>query len=255
MAVGLVVYDLLYLLLAGALYGASITAGLRVAAALPMPLAAAAGGLAGVLTLLGLVAVATALLPRLEPGTHRFLKSKVFYSWILRSLLRRVLFIEPLRTVLFNVNVLRFLALRALGARVAFTANASNDVDLLDPSLLEVGPGATLGSRCLISCHYVHEGNLVLGRIRVGPGALVGAQAILAPGVTLGAGVELQVRAQLGPDVIVEEGAVIGAGASLEGGNHVGARARVAKLAWLPRGVRVEPRAQPAPPPSPSQAA
>jgi len=236
MAVGLVVYDLLYLLLAGVFYGASITAGLRVAGALsagglPLPLGAAAGGLAGVLALLALVAVATALLPRLEPGTHRFLKSKVFYSWILRSLLRRLLFIEPLRTALFNVNLLRFLTLRALGARVAFTANASNDVDLLDPSLLEVDAGATLGSRCLISCHYVHEGQLVLGRIRIGPGALVGAQAILAPGVTLGAGVELQVRAQLGPDVTVDEGAVIGAGASIEGGSHVGAQARVAKLA------------------------
>jgi hypothetical protein len=57
-------------------------------------------------------------------------------------------------------NVLRFFAWRALGARIAFSASFSSDVDLLDPALASVGPGAVVGARCLLAGHYIKGGQL-----------------------------------------------------------------------------------------------
>src|SRR2546429_162120 len=110
---------------------------------------------------------------KVASGVYPWLRGRVFWGWLLRPMPRRVLLLPGLKWVLFNSNVLRFCALRAMGARVAFTASISSDVDLLDPSLVEIGPGAVIGSRCLLTAHYVQEGLLVLDEIRVGAGALL----------------------------------------------------------------------------------
>ena len=141
MPAGLVVYDLLYFTLAALLYGGAGYGAVRIAHALPgwppilaWPIAV----LGGLLALIAQVGLLSALCPRLKPGRYAMMKGPVFWGWIFRSLLRRVLLLPTLKWILFSSNVLRFLSLRAMGARVAFTTSISADVDLLDPSLTRV---------------------------------------------------------------------------------------------------------------------
>jgi len=246
---GLVVYDVLYLTLAAALYGGAAAVSLWVRALLggvspyvAWPLAL----LAALFALTFEVAVLSALCPRLVPGRYPMLKGRVFWGWLLRSMLRRVLLLPGLKWVLFNSNVLRFCALRAMGARVAFTASISSDVDLLDPSLVEIGPGAVIGSRCLLTAHYVQEGLLVLDEIRVGAGALLAGDVGLAPGVTIGehalvkVRTSVNVRATIGPRAEVGPLAVIDALATVGAEAKIGTGAYVPVRGVVPDGGRVE---------------
>jgi acetyltransferase-like isoleucine patch superfamily enzyme len=243
MALGLLAYDLIFVLVATGLYGLAAWTASEAFAALsrhvPWQLALFPSFLAGLSALVLGVGALTLLCPRPRPGRHKMMRGASFWGWLLRSLLRRVLFAPGLKWFLFSSNVLRFVSLRALGARVAFTANMSTDVDLLDPSLLVVSAGATLGTRSLLSGHYVEGGELVLGVVEIGPGALVAAEVLIGPGAIVGEGAQVKSRAAVGVDVRVGKGASIGGGVALEAGVEVGDGARIANLIHVPPGVRI----------------
>ncbi len=243
MGFGLALYDAIYLTVATILYGLALFAGAEAFSFLtrwlPWPFAIVPAVAVGLLALIAQVGVLSALLPRLRPGRYPMMKGKVFFGWLFRSLLRRVLFVPGVKWVVMSSNVLRFLALRALGARVAFTANMSADVDVLDPALLVVGPGATIGARSFLSGHWVEGGKLVLGEIRVGAHSLIAADVVVAPGVVIGERAVVKARVSLGPEVKVGDRADIGgtatlishvvieAGAKVDAGQFVPARTRV----------------------------
>ena len=230
MAAGLVAYDTIYLFLATLLYGsAGWAAGWtfeRVSRWLPAPFAVVPAGVAFLVALVLLVGALTAALPRLTPGAHPLMKGRVFWSWLLRSALRRVLYFPPLRTLLFTSNVLRWASLRALGAEVAFAANMSSDVDLLDPALTRIGAGTTVGTRCLLSAHYIKDGQLILAPVSVGAGTLLGAQVVLAPGVTVGRDCLILGRVALSLNVTVEDGVTVGGASAVDAGLTLPAGAR-----------------------------
>ena len=145
MKLGLVVFDILSLLVIASLWGLSIWSGVYVyhylCVSLWMPVALVIGCLAGVLTLIVQVGVLHRLLPRVRPGRYPMLKHPMFFIWVVRFILQRALFPPVLEVLLFQFNVLRFLSLRALGAKVSFGASMSSDVTVLDPWLLEVEDG------------------------------------------------------------------------------------------------------------------
>ncbi len=237
----LALYDVLYLSLAAALYGCAGWAGYSLARSLPLWIGAPLGVVAALLTLIALVAALSALCPRLAPGKYPLARglSSVALGWVLRSMLRRILFLPSLKSVLFSSNALRFLALRALGARVAFSANISSDVDILDPQLLTLGPGATVGARCFISGHFVADGMLVLREVRIGAGALLALQVVVAPGCTIGEKAVLKPGASLSVGAQIGDGAEIGIGALIDTVARVGNGAVVGTLAHVPPRTRI----------------
>lgn len=247
LGLGLVVYDVLYAVAAVLFYGGALVAGREAAVALGAlglgrfgwPLALLGGVVTGLVALVVAIGVATACLPRLKPGRYPLMRGGVFYGWLLRSLLRRLVMVPGLRAVLFSSNVLRFLTLRALGAKVAFSASFSSDVDLLDPALLTVGAGAVVGARSLVSGHYIEGGRLILGRVEIGESALIAAEVLIAPEVSIGARAKVLTRAALSRGVIVGEGATVGGDAVLDGFVRVGARAQIGTRAYLPLRRRV----------------
>jgi hypothetical protein len=230
MAAGLVAYDTIYLFLATLLYGSAGFVAARafdvMARWMPGPFAVIPAALVFLVSLVVLVGVFTAALPRLSAGSHPLMKGRVFWSWLLRSALRRVLYFPPLRTLLFTSNLLRWASLRALGARVAFAANMSSDVDLLDPALTRIGAGTTVGTRCLLSAHYIKDGQLVLAPISVGAGTLLGAQVVVAPGVTVGRDCLILGRVALSLNVTVEDGVTVGGASAVDAGLTLPAGAR-----------------------------
>ncbi len=243
MTASLVVFDLFFVLLATLLYGGAILAGARVYSALashvPWPLAVVPSIYAALLVLVAEVSLCSALCPRLREGRFRMMKDMVFFSWSFRMLLRRAVSVPGVKFLLFSSNVLRFFVLRGLGARVAFSTNMSSDVDILDPALLTVGAGATLGAHTLITGHYFERGTLVLGEVHVGEGALLAFEVACAPGVRVGPGATIKSRASLSVNVVVGDGAVVGGGAALDSGVLIGARARVANAAVVLKGTEV----------------
>lgn len=242
MALALLASDLLFLALAVGLYGGAWWVAAHVASLLPtawlgVPLAV----LAFYLALTFAVALLHLPLPRLAPGRYEMMKGPVFWSWMLRSFLRRLLLPGPVKPLVFSFASLRFLALRALGARTAFASNMSTDIDLLDPALLVVEPGATLGARCLVSGHYVDAGKLVLGEVRIGAGALLAAEVMVGPMCVVGPRARVLASVKLGPGSEVGERAVLEAGVRCEGFCVVAPGARVPAGSDLLRDERFPP--------------
>jgi acetyltransferase-like isoleucine patch superfamily enzyme len=238
-ALGLIVYDLLYLTLAALLYGGAAFAAVRAQAALsaPAPLASyPLAALAGLLTLIAEVAALSALCPRLRPGKYTMLKGAVFWGWILRSMLRRILLLPSIKWVLFNSNLLRWLALHAMGARVAFTSSISSDVELLDPSLTVIGAGAVLGARCAIACHYVENGQLILGEVRIGARALLAGEVGVGPGAVIGERAFIKVRTAISLRAVIGAGAHVGPGAWIDKDAVVTENARIGTLQHVKAG-------------------
>lgn len=221
MTPGLILYDLLFVLVCTLLYGLSLLVGVEAAARLslliPWQFAIFPAAVASVLALIAAVSLASALCPRLQPGRYPLMRGAQFYAWLFRSLLRRVLFMAGLRPLILSSSVLRFLALRGLGARVAFSSSFSNDVDVLDPSLLTVERGATLGARALVAGHYIDKGELVLGAIHIGEGALISGDVMVGPDVHVGARARVQPRTSIAPGVRIGAEARIGVGSQLDG--------------------------------------
>lgn len=243
MGIGLFLFDVLSYAIAFVLWGTSLLAAVHVHGLLSghlwAPLAWIAAGAGFILALIFQVGVLHRLLPRVRPGSYTLLKEPMFFYWTARMILRRTLLPPFLDTFIFQSNVLRYLALRALGARVSFSTSMSSDVVLLDPWLFEAGPGAVLGTGTMASGHFVDGDKLKLGKIVVEQDALVAAQCILAPGVHIGARARVLPRAVLGVDVTLGEGAVLGVNTGIERGVRIGPGVRVGTMSYVHKNMEI----------------
>jgi hypothetical protein len=97
--------------------------------------------LAFLLAMIAMALLVRLALPRLEPGTHAFPGSRAAKAWLAHLALARIVALPLWSNLVMAFASLRFLALRARGARVAFDIEASLDVYLGDAPLLEVGSG------------------------------------------------------------------------------------------------------------------
>lgn len=243
MTPALLVMDVLYL---GGLFGLgtlAVATGVAVHAGVApfagTAVGASAGALAGVIAWLLAVALACAALPRPRPGKYKVAGHPVFWMWSAAFLLRRFLQVPPFHSVLFNSNLLRFVVMRLLGARVRYTTMMSSDVLLLDPALFEAGPGCVLGAQTIFAGHIILEKRLLLAPIRLGSRVEIGGRAMLAPGVEIGDDARVGIAVSLGPNVVIGAGATIGAHALVDANARVGAGARVLGNTYVPPGTEI----------------
>ena len=217
--------------------------------------------LCGVIAMLGLVRLC---LPRLPEGRFRFPGDAGARAWVLHFALGRIAAWPIFSPFFFSFAFLRYLLLRALGARVPFVLHTSSDVGIIDAPLVELGRNTMLGGNVLLAGHMMQEEILVTGALRlgeevqvgggcrlVGPGR-VGARTSLGPSCTIaphvsigadchiGAGtmvashVEIDHDVVIGNDVRVDSNVEIGAGAVIASGTRVGKGTKVAPGAHLP---------------------
>jgi acetyltransferase-like isoleucine patch superfamily enzyme len=248
MGVGFVIYDLLFVFLATVLYGGALMAGVRaflaMSARMPWPFAIVPALVVALLALIVEAFIATSLCPPLRPGRYRMMKSVTFYSWIIRSMIRRLLFDCGLRWLLFSSNLLRFLAFRALGAKVDFTSSLSTDVTVTDPSLLVIRAGAIVGSRSYLAGHWMERGRLILANVEIGEGSLIALDVLCSPGVVIGKKVTVKSFVILAPNVRIDDEADIGATCEIDTAAHIGRKARLASRTYvaqrqiIPEGAR-----------------
>lgn len=240
----LLLFDAVSFCIMATFYGAAIGSGylvyVELAEHIMLPLAAIASLVTGVLALILAVGVARLCLPRISPGRHDLFKGKVFFSWAFHSILRRTLFAPGLKTVLFQFYTLRFLALRALGARVAFGANMSSDVDILDPWLLSVETGATIGTRCLVAGHFIDRGQLVLGEVVIGEGTLLAAHVMVAPDVKIGKQCRVLVGVRLGVNVRIGDDVTVGGASNISNDTTIASNARLGSATFAHPGANIE---------------
>lgn len=165
------------------------------------------------------------LLPRLEPGSYAYPAHPQCRAWLLHFALRRIAALQLWAPVIFSFASLRFVMLRALGARVAFDMQTSVDARVIDCPLVEVGEGSMLAAETLVVGHFLENDQLMLAKVQIARGVQVMGGATLAPGVCLGENVVVGPGSKLLPHVQVGEDSYVGMACLLYNGVRVGANA------------------------------
>lgn len=91
---------------------------------------------------------------------------------------------------------------RLMGAKLGLNVQI-NSKYCADLSLLEIGDGAVIGGHATIIAHAFESRGLILKKVRIGRQAIIGLNAILLPGVTVGE------RAVVGAGVFVPKDTMI----------------------------------------------
>jgi len=135
------------------------------------------------------------------------------------------------------LDTTRFLYLRAQRARVAVDASIHASVRIAEPCLLSVESGAQLEPGVIIENALHATGRVRIDAVFIGAGCLIGAHAMLMPGVSLGHEARVSPGSYLGPDVSIGVGAKIGERAILAAAVDVGSHARIGAGAVIGEGV------------------
>ena len=143
----------------------------------------------------------------LKPGAYP-VGSPVFFRWLVYSGLH-----------LWTVNIiLPFLRgnnwikiyLRIAGAKVGKGVFV-NSKDIYDAYLLEIHDDVLIGGEAFLNCHLFENERLILGRIILGQGTTVGANAYLTPGTVTGKNSRIGMYAYLRRDTAVRDGETLAA--------------------------------------------
>ncbi len=91
---------------------------------------------------------------------------------------------------------------RLMGAKLGLNVQI-NSKYCADLSLLDIGDNAVIGGHATVIAHSVESKGLILKRVRIGRGAIIGLNAIVLPGATIGD------RAVVGAGVFVPKDTII----------------------------------------------
>lgn len=126
---------------------------------------------------------------------HRFLEAT---PW---QMLKKALILALTRHL--SSGPLKNALLRSIGVRIGkhvFIA-ATVELDIQFPELITIEDGAILGMHAHIATHEVTHSHIRLGKVLIGKNALVGGQATVRSGVTIGANSVVALRAFVTEDV------------------------------------------------------
>jgi len=93
--------------------------------------------------------------------------------------------------------------LRRIGVDVApgVSWGLESTPDVFWPELISVGEGAIVGYDATILCHEFLREEYRTGEVRIGAGAMIGAGAVVLPGVEIGEGAQIAANSLVASDV------------------------------------------------------
>jgi acetyltransferase-like isoleucine patch superfamily enzyme len=142
----------------------------------------------------------------IEPGIYPMVSSTCL-RWIVYS----GVFTISVRTIL-PVTVMSFfckLFFRIVGARIGKNVYI-NTPNLNDAQFLTLDDDVVVGGASDLSCHTFEGDKLILGRIRIGRGSVIGAHAYVFPGVTIGKRCSIGVYTVIRKNREIPDGSVVG---------------------------------------------
>ncbi len=125
-------------------------------------------------------------IPKLVEGSYHLEKDPMVIYWYMHMSLNRSLNATGLRAIIRSSNILKFLYYRALGAKIAYTANYSTDLEIIDPSMITMEKDVIIGGRCIIGCHLIYNNKLVLKPVHLKEKAFIQLNNGIGQGVTVG---------------------------------------------------------------------
>jgi len=166
--------------------------------------------LSALLFVLVIVGIKRFLVGEIRPGRY-LLTSKRAFPWIGVDRLVKMINRSPFRSLIIDNAFYRTLYLRGMGADIKSTLLLGQRVVIPEPYFLRAGHHVLIGDEAILSAHKVEHNVVTLEPIEIGDNVLIGARAIILPGVKIGA------NATIGAGAVVARGAVIQPGETWAG--------------------------------------
>jgi acetyltransferase-like isoleucine patch superfamily enzyme len=131
--------------------------------------------------------------------------------WFTAALAANILVHSPFRPMTSGVSLFASCYYRGMGAKMPDSVLLGARSRITDPWFLEVGENVTIGADAVILGHLGHGEEVILGRVVIGDGAIVGMRAVVFPDVRIGR------YARVGAGAIVVRGTTIADGETWAG--------------------------------------
>ena len=168
-------------------------------------------GAAGVIFLSLLVLSKKLIIGPIENTGRANLDTKYGRRWFSAVMLTTIQINSPFASMVTGVSVLASWYYRGMGAKMPDSVLLGARTRISDPWFLEVGDNVTIGGDAFILGHLGHGEEIILGRIVIGDGVIVGGRAVVLPGVRIGN------NARIGAGAVVARGTVIADGETWAG--------------------------------------
>ena len=142
----------------------------------------------------------------IRPGTYPAV-SITCLRWILYSGIATM----AMRTIL-PITVMSFFCktyYRIIGCRIGKNVYI-NSPHLNDVQFMELGDNVVIGGMADVTCHTFEGGMLILGRISIGAGTVIGANSYIFPNVTIGRRCSIGVNTIIRKNRIIPDGSIFG---------------------------------------------
>lgn len=177
------------------------------------------------------------LLPDSEPGRFALPHDPGSIRWALKGW-APALYLTVFQPLYFTSEWFARVVLRAFGARIGAGAIVTSRTIVREPHHVRIGARTLVGEFVhLASAYQLRPGTLYVGSITIGEDVLVGAHAVLAPGVTVGDRCMLEHGVVLGANTILGAGTRVGEGTVIYTGARVGAGVRIGKRCFIHGGA------------------
>lgn len=123
--------------------------------------------------------------------------------WFAAASLANILVHSPFRPMTSGVSLFAAWYYRGMGAKMPGSVFLGARSRITDPWFLEVGENVTIGADAVVLGHLGHGEEVILGRVVIGEGAIVGMRAVIFPDVRIGR------YARVGAGAIVVRGTTI----------------------------------------------
>lgn len=131
--------------------------------------------------------------------------------WFLASVSNTMLTESPFWSMTTGLSPLGRLLYCGMGAKISKGLLMGARSRIADPWFVEVGENVLIGAEAVILGHLGHGDEVILGRVIIGDGAIIGMRAIILPDVRIGK------SARIGAGAVVVRGTIIGDGETWAG--------------------------------------
>jgi len=142
-------------------------------------------------------------------GLHT-IQTKEAQRWFSAAVVNAIAHESPFRSLIVGLSPIASWYYRGMGARMPNSVMIAHGVLIRDPYFLECGENVTLGGGCFIMGHLGQGKEILLGRVIIEEGAVIGARAIISPDV------------HIGSHSVVAAGAVVARGTTIPDGETWG---------------------------------
>jgi acetyltransferase-like isoleucine patch superfamily enzyme len=168
-------------------------------------------GAAGLVFLLLVVLTKKCLIGPLPSTGIQTIETPYARKWFFAAVLVALVDQSPFRSMVNGLSLFASWYYRGMGAKMPNSVLLGARTRMSDPYFVELGENVTIGADAVILGHLGHGREIILGRVFVGDGAIIGMRSVVLPDVRIGK------DARVGAGALVARGTVIPDGESWAG--------------------------------------